>query len=203
VISAGNFHAEPLAMVFDYAAMAVAEIGSISERRTERLVNPDLSGLEPFLADDATKESGYMIVQVTAAALVAENRVLCHPASVDSLPTSAGQEDHVSMGTHAARKLGQVVANATYVVSAELLCAARALESLGELTPGRGTKAAWEAVRDAAPRIPGDHPPAPELEALAELVSSGGLVAAVEEAAGPLEGIAPRKRRSKTSRRKR
>jgi len=196
VVSAGNFHAEPVALAFDYAAMAAAEIASISERRTESLVNPDLSGgLPPFLAEEGGLHSGLMIVQVVAAALVAENRVLCHPASVDSLPTSGGQEDHVSMGTHAARKFLDVVANAERVIAAELLCAAEGLEHLRGTRPGAGVAAAWRAVRSAAPRRRGDHPPSPRLERLATLVRDGRLVAAAEDACGAVTGLVPSRRR--------
>jgi histidine ammonia-lyase len=190
VVSAGNFHAEPLALAFDAAAMAVAEIASISERRIEQMVNPDLNcGLPPFLAEDGGIESGLMLVQVTAAALVSENKVLAHPASVDSIPTSGNQEDHVSMGTLAARKLGQVVANAEHVVAAELLCAAAALEFRGGPEPGRGVRAALRAVRKAAPRRRGDHPPSPDLRALALAIRSGAVAGAAEAAAGALAGI--------------
>ncbi len=190
VVSAGNFHAEPLALAFDYATMATAEIASISERRTESLVNPDLNGgLPPFLAAEGGLHSGYMIVQVTAAALVAENRVLSHPASVDSLPTSAGQEDHVSMGTHAARKLLDVVANAERVLACELLCAAEGMAHLDGLAPGRGTGAALARLRRDVPRRTGDASPAGDLETLAGMVRDGSLVAAAERAAGPLAGL--------------
>jgi len=190
-VSAGNFHAEPLALAFDHAACAIAEIASVSERRTEQMVNPDLSGgLPPFLAHEGGLESGAMIVQVTAAALVSENKVLCHPASVDSIPTSGNQEDHVSMGTLAARKLGQVAANAESVLAAELLCAAAALEFRGGPAPGRGVRAAWRAVRAAAPRRLADHPPAPDLAAVALAIRSGAIAAAARAAAGPLLGIA-------------
>jgi len=133
-----------------------------------------------------------MVVQVTAAALVSENKVLAHPASVDSIPTSGNQEDHVSMGTHAARKLGEVVANAGRVLACELLCAAEALEYLRPLRPGAGTAAAKAAVRAAVPRRSDDHTPSPGLERLAALVRSGGIVAAVEAAAGPIRGLSPR-----------
>jgi histidine ammonia-lyase len=186
VVSAGNFHAEPLALAFDAAAMAVAELASISERRIETLVNPDLScGLPPFLAREGGLESGSMIVQVTAAALVSENKVLCHPASVDSIPTSGNQEDHVSMGTIAARKLGQVVANAEHVVAGELLCAAEALDLRGGPAPGKGVAAALRAVRERAPRVAGDHPPAPGLNALAMAIRAGDIA----EAAGRPSGL--------------
>jgi len=194
-VSAGNFHAEPLALAFDAAAMAIAELASISERRIENLVNPDLSGgLPPFLARDGGLESGLMIVQVAAASLVSENKVLCHPASVDSIPTSGNQEDHVSMGTTAARKLGQVAANAEHVLAGELLCAAEALDIRGGPAPGAGVRAALAAVRSVAPRRRGDHPPAPALRDLAMAVRSGGIAAAAEKAAGPLEGLGGRER---------
>ncbi len=190
VVSAGNFHAEPLALAFDAAAMAAAELASISERRIESLVNPDLSnGLPPFLAQEGGLESGLMLVQVTAAALVSENKVLCHPASVDSIPTSGNQEDHVSMGTAAARKLGQVVANAEHVVAGELLCAAEALDFRGGPEPGAGVRAAWRAVREAVPRRRGDRPPAPGLKALAMAIRAGAIAEAAEEAAGRIEGL--------------
>jgi histidine ammonia-lyase len=195
VVSAGNFHAEPIALAFDAAAMAVAELASISERRIESMVNPDLSGgLPPFLARDGGLESGFMIVQVAAASLVSENKVLCHPASVDSIPTSGNQEDHVSMGTTAARKLGQVAANAEYVLAAELLCAAEALDLRGGPAAGAGVRAIHGAVREFAPRRAGDHPPAPALRALAMAIRSGGITGPAERAAGPLEGLAPRDR---------
>ena len=190
-VSAGNFHAEPLALAFDYAAMALAEIASISERRTETLVNPDLSGgLPPFLARDGGVESGLMLVQVTAAALVSENKVLCHPASVDSIPTSGNQEDHVSMGTAAAWKLARVAANAESVVAAELLCAARALDLRGGPDPGVGVRAAWSHARLAAPRRDGDHPPSEDLKRLAHAIRAGLLEHGVRREGCPLRGFA-------------
>ena len=189
-VSAGNFHAQPLAIAFDTAAMAAAELASISERRIEQMVNPDLSGgLPPFLAREGGLESGMMIVQVTAAALVSENKVLCHPASVDSIPTSGNQEDHVSMGTAAARKFGQVVANAEHVLAAELLCAAEALDARGGPAPGRGVEAARARVRVWVPGCGGDRPPAPGLGALAMAIRSGASGAAAEGAAGRLRGL--------------
>jgi histidine ammonia-lyase len=190
IVSAGNFHGEPLALAFDAAAMAVAELASISERRIEQMVNPDLSGgLPPFLAREGGLESGCMIVQVVAAALVSENKVLCHPASVDSVPTSGNQEDHVSMGTVAARKLGQVVANGEHVLAAEVYCAAEALDARGGPAPGRGVAAALRAVRESVPRSEGDRPPSPWLRTLAVAIRSGALGAAAEGAAGRLRGI--------------
>ncbi len=189
IVSAGNFHAEPLALAFDAAAMAAAELASISERRIENLVNPDLNGgLPPFLAEEGGLESGSMIVQVTAASLVSENKVLCHPASVDSIPTSGNQEDHVSMGTVAARKFGQVVANAEHVVAAELLCAAEALDLRGGPATGGGVAAAHRCVRGWAPRVRGDHPPAPALNALAMAIRSGAVGGAFRGIEGLDEG---------------
>ena len=136
-------------MVADYAAIGAAELANISERRLENLVNPDLSGLPAFLAREPGLNSGFMIAQVTAAAIVSENKTLAHPASVDSIPTSAGKEDHVSMATWAGRKLGQIVTNAERVVAVELLAAAQALDLQEWLEPGRGARAAYDAIRGA------------------------------------------------------
>ncbi|WP_169737000.1 aromatic amino acid lyase, partial [Deinococcus pimensis] len=137
VISGGNFHGQPLALAADALTVAVAELASISERRCEQLLNPALSGLPAFLTSHGGLNSGLMIAQYTAAALVSENKVLSHPASVDSIPTSANQEDHVSMGAHAARKLRDVVENTAGVLAVEVLCAAQALE-FQPLAPGAG-----------------------------------------------------------------
>src|SRR5262249_52667984 len=140
VISGGNFHGEPVALALDFAGLAIAELGSISERRTALLIDGRLSGLPPFLAEDPGLNSGLMLLQYTAAALVSENKVLAHPASVDSIPTSANQEDHVSMGSIAARQAQAILANAEQVLALELLCAAQGLDfridSLGQ--PGAG-----------------------------------------------------------------
>jgi histidine ammonia-lyase len=156
VISGGNFHGEPVALALDYLAIAVAELASISERRIERLVNPDLSGLPAFLVRDAGTNSGMMIAQVAAVALVAENKVLAHPASVDSLPTSANKEDHVSMGMTSALKLATVVENVQSVLAVEALCAAQGLDFLAPLRPGRGAAAAFERVRAVVPFVERD-----------------------------------------------
>ncbi|MET0658782.1 MAG: aromatic amino acid lyase, partial [Steroidobacteraceae bacterium] len=128
VLSGGNFHAEPVAFAADMLALAIAEMGSLSERRIALLIDPKLSGLPPFLTPDSGLNSGFMIPQVTAAALVAENRLLAHPASVDSIPTSANQEDHVSMATHAARRLLAMTANARNILAIEFLCAAQGID---------------------------------------------------------------------------
>ena len=156
VISGGNFHGEPIALALDYAAIALSEIASISERRTERLVNPDLSGLPAFLINDAGTNSGMMIAQVTAVALLAENKVLAHPASVDSLPTSANKEDHVSMGMTSALKFAQIVENVRNVLAIEALCAAQGLDFLAPMKPGRGALAAYDRVREVAPFLEAD-----------------------------------------------
>ncbi len=139
VVSNGNFHGQPLAFGLDALAMAVSELASISERRVERLVNPSLSeGLPPFLTVEGGLNSGFMIPQYVAASLVSENKSLCHPASVDSIPTSAGQEDHVSMGNAAGLKALQVLANAERALAIELLAGAQAIEFLAPLEPGPG-----------------------------------------------------------------
>ena len=182
VISAGNFHGQPLALVADYATIAVAELANISERRTEQMVNPALSGLPAFLCEHGGLNSGFMVAQYTAAALVSENKVLSHPASVDSITTSANQEDHVSMGTHACRKLRQVVTNAQYVLAVELMAAAQALDFRAPLKAGTGAAAAHRHVRTLVPRLQEDRYLKPDVEALAAAIKDGSLLAAVSEA---------------------
>jgi histidine ammonia-lyase len=157
ILSGGNFHGAPLALAFDYAAIALTDLASISERRIERLVNPDLNeGLPAFLTAHPGTSSGFMIAQVTAVALLSESKVLSHPASVDNLPTSGGKEDHVSMGMTAAVKLRTVLENAEYVLAIELLAAAEGLEYRAPLKPGRGVVRAHEAVRRHVPRLTHD-----------------------------------------------
>jgi histidine ammonia-lyase len=188
LVSAGNFHGQPLAFALDALAMAVSELASISERRLERLVNPNLSeGLPAFLTTDGGLNSGFMIPQYVAAALVSENKSLCHPASVDSIPTSAGQEDHVSMGNASGLKATQVVANAERAVAIELLAGAQAVEFLAPLEPGRGVRAVHGAVRLRSPRLRDDRPLGPDIEAVAASIRDGSLVAAVEAMVGELE----------------
>jgi len=177
LVSNGNFHGQPLAFALDALAMAVAELASISERRIERLVNPNLSdGLPAFLTTDGGLNSGFMIPQYVAAALVSENKVLCHPASVDSIPTSAGQEDHVSMGNAAGLKAWQVLANCESVLAIELLAGAQAVEFHAPLEPGIGVRAVRAAVRELSPRLRDDRSLAPDIEAVASAIRSGALI---------------------------
>jgi histidine ammonia-lyase len=182
----GNFHGQPVALAMDFLGIAVAELANISERRIERLVNPMLSGLPAFLVSDGGLNSGFMIAQYTAAALVSENKVLAHPASVDSIPTSANKEDHVSMGTIAARKGREIVANTENVIGIELLCAAQALDLFTNLKPGEGTLAAYQAIRRVIPHLDTDRFLAADIDAMRELMRSGAILGAVEERVGEL-----------------
>jgi histidine ammonia-lyase len=178
VISGGNFHGEPLALALDYATMAVAELASISERRTARLVDAHLSGgLPAFLAERPGVESGLMIAHYSAAAMVNELQVLAHPASVDSIPTSANQEDHVSMGATSALHLRAAVDRAEHVLAIEALCAAQGLDFRSPLRPGQGVAAAHTALRARVAHLDADRPPSPEIAAARELVHSGELLA--------------------------
>jgi histidine ammonia-lyase len=188
LVSAGNFHGQPLAFALDALAMAVSELANISERRMERLVNPNLSdGLPAFLTTDGGLNSGFMIPQYVAASLVSENKSLCHPASVDSIPTSAGQEDHVSMGNASGLKAWQVLANSERAVAIELLAAAQAVEFLAPLDPGGGAAATHAFVRTLSPRLRDDRPLGGDIEAVAAAIRDGSLVAAVEAEIGELE----------------
>lgn len=186
VISGGNFHGQPVALALDVLAIAVSELAGIAERRIERLVNPHLSGLPAFLTQDSGLHSGLMLAQYTAAALVSENKVLSHPASVDSIPTSANQEDYVSMGAAAARKALQVVRHTQQVLGIELLCGAQALDLRPPLRQGAGTRPAYDTVRRAVPKLEADRVLAPDLAAAGELVRSGAVLRAVEQAIGEL-----------------
>jgi histidine ammonia-lyase len=187
LISGGNFHGQPVALALDLVAMAVAELANISERRVEQLVNPALSsGLTPFLAKDSGLHSGFMIAQVASASLVSENKVLCHPASVDSIPSSAGREDHVSMGSISAKKLVQVIANVTSSLAIEVLTAAQGVDQRGPLRPSKGVAAAHAAVRRVVPTLEDDRPLYLDIEAIAGLLRSGALIRAVEAEIGAL-----------------
>jgi histidine ammonia-lyase len=185
MLSGGNFHGQPLAFALDFLAMAVAELANISDRRVEQLIDPALSGLPAFLVKDSGLNSGFMMAQVTAASLVNESRILCTPASVDSIPTSANQEDHVSMGMTSARKAAEVVRNTSWCLAIELLAAAQAVDLVG-LTPGRGTAAAHRALRAIVPMLEQDRVMHDDIEAARALVASGSLAQAVEQAIGPL-----------------
>lgn len=186
VISGGNFHGEPLALAADYAGIALAELANISERRIEQMLNPALSGLPAFLAAQGGLHSGLMISQYTAAALVSENKVLAHPASVDSIPTSANQEDHVSMGTIACRKARDIFENALWVVAIELASAAQALDFHKPLQPSVGVGAVYDRIRAEIPYLERDLYFKPELLKLRELVRSGELVRIAEGTIGSL-----------------
>jgi histidine ammonia-lyase len=177
ILSGGNFHGQPVALALDYLAMAVAEAGSISERRTYKLLDTSRSGLPPFLTRRAGTHSGLMVTQYTAAALVAENKILCHPASVDSIPTCADTEDHVSMGPIAARKAAAVVANVARVVAIELIAAAQALDFRRPLKSGLGVEKARAFVRAVVPPIDRDRELAPAIEAVADQVLQGAYAA--------------------------
>lgn len=183
VISGGNFHGEPMAQPFDFLGIAAAEIGNVSERRIERLVNSSLSGLPSFLVKHPGLNSGYMITQYAAAALASENKVLSHPASVDSIPSCENQEDFVSMGTIAARKARDIVDNSRRILATEILAACQALD-LREATTGlgRGSQAAYDSVRQTLNFIEHDQQIEmyDELEKMTELLTSGALLAAVE-----------------------
>jgi len=172
VVSAGLFHAQPVALAADYLKIAIAEVASIAERRIDRLVNGSESGLPPALATNPGLESGYMMAQYTAASLVSENKVLCHPASVDSIPTGAGMEDHVSMAPIAARHARMVVGNAARVVALELMCACRALEFRRPLTAGLGSERLYGAVRELVAAPEDDRPLGEPCERLARWVTS-------------------------------
>ena len=167
--------------------MAVSELANVSERRVERLVNPQLSGLPAFLIQDTGLNTGFMIAQYTAAALVSENKCLSHPACVDSIPTSGNKEDHVSMGTISARKCRAVIENAEYVLAIELLCACQALDLLTRGQAGPGTGEAYRTIRDHVPLLDHDRFLAPEIETAASLIRSGEILARVEEKIGVLE----------------
>ncbi len=172
-VSGGNFHGQPVAFAADHLSLCVAELADISERRIERLLNPDLSGLPAFLSPDPGINSGFMIAQYTAASLVSENKVLAHPASVDSIPVSGSQEDHVSMGTTAAYQALSVVENSTYVIATELVCAAQAAEFIHRGKHGRGTCRIYKAIREKVEPLGEDRQFAEDIEAVAEMVSSG------------------------------
>ncbi len=175
LISGGNFHAEPVALACDAMAVAIAEVGAIAERRIAMLIDTGVSRLPPFLTHDAGLNSGFMIAHVTAAALASENKSLAHPASVDSLPTSANQEDHVSMATFAARRLQPMIANTAHILGIELLAAAQAIEFLRPLRSSAALEQAHALLRQRSPALDADRYLAPDIEAATALVTDGSL----------------------------
>ncbi|MEL7605595.1 MAG: histidine ammonia-lyase [Sedimentibacter saalensis] len=185
-ISGGNFHGQPMALSFDFLGIALAELADISERRLERLVNPALSGLPAFLVEHGGINSGFMIVQYSAASLVSENKVLSHPASVDSIPSSANQEDHVSMGTIAARKSREIMENVRRVLAMEIMCACQGIDMRGNKGLGKGTKPVYEAVRKSVPVLTEDRPLYEDINACEELIIDGTLVKVCQEEAGEI-----------------
>jgi histidine ammonia-lyase len=186
----GNFHGQPVAMAADYLSMGLAELGSVSERRIERLVNPQLSELPAFLVNHGGINSGFMIGQYVAAALVSENKVLAHPACVDSIPTSANKEDHVSMGTIAIRQTREILTNVENVIAIELLCAAQAYDLLTEKRPlksGKGTREAYRVIRRHVPYMAQDRELYRDIATMVAVLRSGDILNAVEDAVGKMK----------------
>jgi histidine ammonia-lyase len=186
-IEGGNFHGEPLALAADYLAIAVSELGNISERRTYRLTDGTLSGLPRFLIKNGGINSGLMISQYTAASLASENKVLCHPASVDSIPTSASQEDHNSMGSISARKCYEVINNVKKIIAIEFLCASQALEFLKPLNPGIGIKKGYDIIRKQIKPIENDVIISDKIEKIYKIIFESDILKEIEKAAGKLE----------------
>jgi len=192
VILGGNFHGQPVAMAADYLAMGIAELGNVSERRVERMVNPQLSELPAFLVKNGGLNSGFMIAQYTAAALVSENKVLAHPACVDSIPTSANKEDHVSMGTIAIRQCREILNNVEHVIAVEMLCAAQAYDLLTEDNPlraGAGTRQAYQVIRKTIPYLDEDRVLSTDIEAMVGVIRSGAIIEEVEKAVGMINCV--------------
>ena len=186
ILSGGNFHGQPIALVMDFLGIALSELGNIAERRINRLVNSHLSGLPPFLIDESGLESGMMIAQYTAAALVSENKILSHPASVDSIPTSADQEDHVSMGTIAARKAREILENVKNVAAIEYMCASQGIDLLSPLKPSTPLAEAHAILRETVPKLIDDRVLKTDIDQIRELIDSGEIIAAVESSTGTL-----------------
>ena len=189
VISGGNFHGQPMALPFDFLGIALAEMANVSERRIEKMVNPAINhGLPAFLVEDGGLNSGFMIVQYSAAALVSENKVLAHPASVDSIPTSANQEDHVSMGSIAAKKSKDIFENVRKVIGMELITACQAIELKGakdKLSPA--TKVAYEEIRKIIPHVDIDRPMYIDIHAAEDIIKTNKIVENVEKTIGELK----------------
>ncbi|MBM4055330.1 MAG: histidine ammonia-lyase [Planctomycetes bacterium] len=187
IVSGGNFHGQPVALAMDFLSIALSEIANISERRIERLVNPHLSGLPAFLIKDAGLNSGFMIAQYTAASLVSENKSLAHPASVDSIPTSANKEDHVSMGTISARKCREILRNVEYVLAIELLCAAQAMDLFTNLKAGAGTMEAYRCIRQHITHMENDRIISEDINTMHKLLKEGKILQEVEKKIGDLQ----------------
>jgi histidine ammonia-lyase len=173
IVSGGNFHGAPVAIAADLLTIAITQVATISERRSDRLVNPALSGLPAFLTTASGLQSGYMIAQVTAAALASELKTLSHPASVDTIPTSANKEDHVSMSMGAALKAARAADHAAHVLAVEILCAAQALDLLAPLETSAPLKRTHDFVRALAPTLVEDRPPGPDITSIAATILDG------------------------------
>jgi len=186
-ISGGNFHGQPMALSFDFLGIALSELANISERRLERLVNPALSGLPAFLVKNGGLNSGFMIVQYSAASLVSENKILAHPASVDSIPSSANQEDHVSMGTIAARKARSIMENARRVIAMEIMCACQAIDLRGNKGLGKGTAPVYDAVRKLIPMLKEDRPLYGDINKCESLIVNNEIINVAEKAVGEIQ----------------
>lgn len=186
VISGGNFHGQPMALSFDFLGIGLAELANVSERRLERLVNPALSGLPAFLIEDGGLNSGFMIVQYSAASLVSENKILAHPASVDSIPSSANQEDHVSMGTIAARKSRDILDNTRKVLAMELLAACQGVDLQGNKGLGKGTKIAYNIVRENIDKLEEDKIMYEDINKCEDIIKSNIILESIEKEIGQL-----------------
>lgn len=187
ILSCGNFHGEPVAYALDYAAIAMSGIGNISECRIEKMINPSMSGLPAFLAPNGGLNSGHMIVQVAAASLVSENKILSHPASVDSIPTSADKEDHVSMGTIAARKFGSIVNNVENIIAMEMLSSTQALDMLKPLEPAAAVAAVHKKIRETVPFAEQDRVFSQDVQEIQRLINNNSIYEVVVQTVGELE----------------
>jgi len=185
--AAGNFHGQGIGMVVDFLCIALSEVANLSERHTNRLLNPVLSGLPDFLVEGKGLNSGLMVAQYTAAALVSENKVPSHPASVDSISVSADQEDHVSMGPIAVRKCTEILKNVRTVLAIEMMCAAQAFEFHGGRRPGKGTAASYDLIRTKVPKLVNDRVLYPDIEAIRKMVEDCSILDTVEKEVGPLD----------------
>ena len=185
--AAGNFHGQPVGMVIDFLCIALSEAANLSERHTNRMLNPHLSGLPDFLIEGKGLNSGLMVSQYTAAALVSENKVLSHPASVDSISVSADQEDHVSMGPIAVRKCGEILRNVRVVLAVEMMAAAQAFDFYPGKKPGRGTRIAYDLIREKVSFMKDDRVLYPDIEAIRQLIESNTILDAIENGLGPLQ----------------